>query len=197
MTQQTQPSTRRAESVLLEARITLRAFVFAVGMLVPTGERAHFAGVLRIGYRGPYPEKTRRYVDAFMGILEQTAAGKRLTAPQLETLRDARNEPLGPLAHRPGFPWISEWPKRPTIRAAADLLFEYLNQIEVAGRPAHFACAECGSLCITRRGGAKYCGPKCSKIAWSYSRRPEKLKEYREEQKRRDSRLKRRAKRGQ
>ena len=193
MTQHKQPSTRRADAVLIEARVTLRAFLYTIGLLVPTEERHHFSGVSGIGYRGPYPEKTRRYIDGFMGILEQTAAGKRLTEPQLQILREALNEPLGPLTYRGGFPRMRASGK-PPIRRAADLLFEYLNQIEVAGRPAHFACAECGVLCITRRGGAKYCGQKCSRLAWSYARRPDKMKEYREEQKRRDSRLKRRAK---
>ena len=192
--QPNEPATRRAEAVRMEARITLRHFLATLSGIVPTEERRHFYGSFLFGYRGPYPDTVRRYVDGFMGILEQTATGKRLSQSQLEILREALNEPLGPLAYRGGFPRISEWPKFPHIRTAADLLFEYLNQIEIAGRPAHFACAECGRLCISRKGGAKFCGSECRQDAWKYSRRPEKLKEYREEQKRRDSRLKRRAK---
>jgi hypothetical protein len=123
-----------------------------------------------------------RDAEAFMRILQVTAEGKVPSRPDLDVLTEALNVPLQPLFYFPQgvarkcgrSPYDA---KRSNVRQAAEALLIYLNLTDACG-PVHAACRVCKRLMIRKRGGRKYCSAACSKTAWNYEARKEKLSEH-------------------
>jgi hypothetical protein len=205
--QMSEVSVRRVQVLQQQARVTLERFLGICSQFIEN--RVHFPSDFPATARSadsykalqkqiaknagnPDPDNEasatmaigRHYVDSFMRTLMLTANGLRPGPHDLDILTDALNKPFtvllyfGDKANALGRRRYDHADK-PEIRVAAELFLEYLNLTDDIG-PAHTTCRICGRLMIKKRGGRKYCSKECSKSAWSYEKRKDKLRQNRQ-----------------